>query len=215
MLEVYVQVTPPPRSYSARFARENFSRADFENLIDGAGLFGERIIVRGENLLADDSAAIELLPRLVGSPNLFCLIEDELSAAVAKEVRAAGGKLSQKPIVKARPSFNVFALSDTFAARERKKLWVIYQRALHLGLPAEEIFWKFQWAVKNLLLAKAGEENLKGLNPFVAGRMRAAAKNFTRAELQNLSRQLITLFHGARRGERDLEIGLEKLILGL
>ncbi len=223
MLEVYLKTKPKAEVYAARFSRENFSRAALEELIEAKSLFGEKLVVRGEDLIANFGPEIaELLPRLAESPTKFVLIEEELAVPLAKKITKLGGKIleaclavGQAKSPKLKAGFNPFALSDALGARDRKKLWVLYQRALLAGFPAEEIFWKFQWQIKNLLLAKAGEENLRGLNPFVASKARAAAKNYETAELQNLSRGLVTMLSLSRRGESDLEIALERLILGL
>ncbi len=216
MLEIYVKTRPKAQEYTARLNRENFSRAQLEELIDGNSLFGEKLVVQGEDLIANFEVEIEeLLTRLVESDTKFVLTEEELAAALNKKVIKFGGTVKEAKPAVSKPSFNVFALSDALGARDRKKLWVTYEKALMTGLPAEEIFWKFQWQIKNLLLVKAGPENLKTLNPFVASKAEAAAKNFETEELKSLSRDLVEIFHAFRRGEKDLEIGLEKLILAL
>ena len=221
MLEIYVKTRPPSTllgtgKFTAKFNRENFSRAALEELIDGNSLFGEKLSVHGEDLLANFETEIEeLFSRLVESQTKFVFIEEELGAPLAKKIIKLGGLIKEAKPVTSKPSFNVFALSDALGARDRKKLWVTFEKALMCGLPAEEIFWKFQWQIKNLLLVKAGPENVKTLNPFVASKAEFAAKNYETEELKTLSRELVGIFHASRRGERDLEVGLERLILSL
>ena len=50
--------------------------------------------------------------------------------------------------------YNPFAICDAFAEKNKAKAWTIYQQALRRGIPAEEVFFKILWQIKNLLLVK-------------------------------------------------------------
>ena len=118
------------------------------------------------------------------------------------------------------PAYNPFAICDAFAEKNKAKTWTIYQQALRQGIPAEEVFFKIIWQIKNLLMVKklmnAGIDNVikeTGLHAFVAGKAMKAAKNFTEDELVNYSYEMLKIYHEERRGESELPIELEKLLI--
>ena len=122
-------------------------------------------------------------------------------------------KLSELPV------YNPFAICDAFAEKNKAKMWIIYQQALRRGIPADEVFFKILWQVKNLLLVKklatAGVADItkeSGLKPFVAGKAIKAAKNFSEDELINYSYEMLKIYHEERRGELELPIEFEKIL---
>mgnify|MGYP001590702094 CR=1 FL=1 len=118
------------------------------------------------------------------------------------------------------PAYNPFAICDAFAEKNKAKAWMIYQQALRQGIPAEEVFFKVLWQIKNLLMVKklinAGVANIikeTGLHAFVASKAIKAAKNFSEEELINYSYEMLKIYHEERRGESELPIELEKLLI--
>ena len=116
--------------------------------------------------------------------------------------------------------YNPFAICDAFAEKNKAKAWTIYQQALRQGIPAEEVFFKILWQIKNLLMVKkmmnAGVANIAketGLHAFVAGKAARAAKNFSEAELTGYSYEMLRIYHEERRGISELEIEFEKLLI--
>ncbi|MDP3875316.1 MAG: hypothetical protein Q8Q22_02240 [bacterium] len=112
--------------------------------------------------------------------------------------------------------FNIFALTDALGARQRKEAWILYQKALSLGLSAEEIFFKIVWQVKSMLIASktknVGETDMK---MFPYSKAKSFLKNFKSGELEKLSESLAIGYHRARRGEAEIETLVEKLLLSL
>ena len=116
--------------------------------------------------------------------------------------------------------YNPFAICDAFAEKNKAKTWIIYQQALRQGIPAEEVFFKILWQIKNLLLVKklatAGVADItkeSGLKPFVVGKAIKAAQKFSEEELENYSYEMLKIYHEKRRGELDLEIEFEKMLI--
>lgn len=116
--------------------------------------------------------------------------------------------------------YNPFAIGDAFAEKNKVKAWMIYQQALRQGIPAEEVFFKILWQIKNLLLIKkliiAKVKNLEketGLHPFVIKKAVRAAENFNEEELINYSYEMVRIYHKERRGESELPIELEKMLI--
>lgn len=130
------------------------------------------------------------------------------------QLGSSASKLSETP------AYNPFVICDAFAEKNKVKTWIIYQRALRQGIPAEEVFFKILWQIKNLLLVKklinaevSDVSKESGLKPFVAGKAIKAAKNFTEEELINYSYEMLKIYHKERRGESELPIEFEKFIL--
>ncbi len=120
------------------------------------------------------------------------------------------------------PNANPFAICDAVANKDRKKAWLLLQLAILNGVAAEEIFWKIWWQVKNLLVVKrlseekvVNAEKESGLKPYPFKKALFAVKNFSSSELENLSWDLVDLFHKSKISQMDMEIGLEKLIVNL
>lgn len=117
-------------------------------------------------------------------------------------------------------TYNPFSIGDAIANKQKRKAWILLQGAFLEGVPAEEIFWKIWWQIKNLLLVKKLSESKvrniekeSGLHPFVIKKALLAIKNFSSQELNELSWKMVDLYHKSKRGIIDLELGLEKFII--
>jgi len=119
--------------------------------------------------------------------------------------------------IKAKHSdFNVFTLTDAIGNRNKKEAWILYQKALASGLVAEEIFWKIVWIVKSMLLASQTKNYLETeMKEFPYIKAKGFSKNFSKAELENLSESLVVGYHNTRRGKEEIETLVEKMLLSL
>lgn len=185
------------------------------------GLFGGPTIFVFDGIL-EKKAEQELVAHVVGdlarSPNHMLIFEP----ALAKEHREALAGYAKEILdcsvqkVGEKPSFNIFALGDALGERKKKDLWVLYQKAQVHDIEPEEICGTLFWSVKNMALMKdgvAGDD--AGLNPFVAKKTRTFAKNYTRTEIVDLSRALMSAYHEAHRGGEPMTVALERFILNL
>lgn len=123
----------------------------------------------------------------------------------------------EKPLLDNRGrEFNIFALTDAIGARDKKRAWILFQQALGAGISAEKIFFKIVWQVKSMLIASrtknVGETDMK---PFPYSKAKSFLKNFSNSELQSLSLDLVTGYYLACRGEGEIEILAEKMLLSL
>jgi DNA polymerase III delta subunit len=117
---------------------------------------------------------------------------------------------------KARPEFNVFALTDAIGSRNKREAWVLYHKALASGLVPEELFYKVQWQVKTMLLAtktKTAEE--ADMKSYPYSKAKGFLKNFKPGELEKLSEDLVRGYHEVRRGNEETETFVEKTLLSL
>lgn len=201
---------------------DSFSVERFEELVVGQSLFGQKFIVFGDYWLENNLAPALLADKfaeLVQSANTFLFLEGALPIELrrlAEKHQALIHEFKGKNAPDKYSSFNIFRLTESLAARDRRLAWLLFHQALAAGFSAEEIFWKFVWQMKNLLLVKQmGNRPIKILKPFVAEKVRRAASNFSAVELAKLSRSLLELYHRARRGQSEFDLGLEQIILEL
>ncbi len=159
-------------------------------------------------------AVIALAEPLAASSNVFVVAEGKLLAADAKPLRAAAAEYHEVKGVPAGAAFNVFALGDALANRDKKTLWVLLMRAQGAGLSAESIIGTLFWQLKNMRLAaltgSAAEADLK---PFVYNKAKRGAARYKATELEELSASLVSLYHDAHLGLCDIDIALERWAL--
>lgn len=118
---------------------------------------------------------------------------------------------------------NIFHLTDAFGSKDKRRAWVLYQKALLSGFPAEEVFWKLSWQVKNILLVKRMSEELRKsaeeiieeskIKPFVVKNCLSFARNFETDKLNALYLELVDIYHNVRRGKMEFETSVEKFLL--
>jgi DNA polymerase III delta subunit len=210
-----------PEGQVFQFATDTFNLEQFQELIAGQDMFGNKRLVVGDSL-GEYELAAEFLDKnaaeIIASPTVFALWEDALSAAQKKKLEKLGAKLEEctAPEVKPAVDFNLFTITDAWGDRAREKAWTLFATALFKGVAPEEVFWKLVWQTKNLLLLKkTANPAATGLKPFVIQKTSRQLKNFSVPELEQLSSSLVTLWHEARRGRVDFEVGLERLILSI
>lgn len=168
-------------------AEEIVSRAQSESL------FGESRTYVGVSLMEDEARAealIDMFPALARSPHLF-LFEEESGAALAKAVEKAGGSVIKAKAEAKKEASDPFALANALGKRDRKNLWLLYRKAIDEGASPEQLVGMLAWKARQML-AKEGTEGAK-----------------------KLSRDIVAVYHESRRGEGDMELLLERLILTL
>ena len=92
--------------------------------------------------------------------------------------------------------FNFYSLSAAIERRDKKRAWVLMQRAFLSGISGEELFWRsIVWKVKDML--------------------KSHSQKYKKEELINLSEKLVIIYHEARRGNLEFDLALEKIIITL
>src|SRR3989344_461017 len=123
------------------------------------------------------------------------------------------GLFSDKNIKK---KFNIFTLTDALGRRDKKGFWVLYQKAKLNNVSDEEVHGILFWQIKNMLLSfDAKDAEAAGLNDFVFRKSLGFTKNYSYNELKKLLRELVFLYHDARKGIHKIDIALERFILSI
>lgn len=220
--EFLVQREKFPEAPVFDLAGENLTREELQEAVYARPLLGGGAIAFFDQLSIKSpliSFVTENLTSLAKSDNLFVFWEDEKGEALAELVAMVGGGVKEfKPTtdkkLSSQESVNIFAVADALGNRDRKQTWLLYHDALRHGVPAEEVFWKFAWKVKTLLLvATAPPGSPLPLKPYPLSQAKRQLKNYKLTELVSLSSRLVKLYHDARRGLADFDLNLERLIL--
>lgn len=191
-----------------------------DELLGSQGLFESKNIILGKDLFAETEVRTIVQARLealADSPNVFLFEEGKLQAATVKKVKKhAESVFGFEKAMKSEEGQNRFAFADALGRKNKKDLWVEYQKALYEGSRAEELHGLLFWQVKSMILAKeAKSPEEAGMKPFPYKKSKQFANNFNEGDLENFSKELVALYHDAHRGYFRLKDGLEKWILDL
>lgn len=203
------------------FHSESWSEEKFEELINGQNIFGNKLAVICDHLLSNVEAGEFVAKRvedLVNSPNNFLFLETEISKELLKKLEKVGAKLESfdlKQVAdKEQSGFNLFLITDALAAKNRKQAWLLLAEALESGVNAEDIYWKFVWQIKNLLLVKSmGDKQITSMKPYPLSKAKSYVKNYKIEELRDLSSRLLAIYSDSRKGKQDFATALERLVL--
>jgi DNA polymerase III delta subunit len=200
---------------------DNWNLARFDELVHSRGLFEQKSIIFASRLLENKDAKEETSSRLseiAKSENVFIFLESKIDKALLLEVNEVAEKVFvfEKKDAQKAEFFNVFSLADAFGARDRKSLWVLYQKALRENVSAEEISGILFWQIKSIMLAqKTNSASEAGISPFVFQKAKRYSRNFSADEIKTSASKLISLYHDSHRGLVDFETGLERFALSL
>lgn len=195
---------------------EGWSQAQFEELVGGRGLFVAKYIVVLDGVFENEEAKefiLDVLPEMQEAEHIFVMREGKVDKPTLKKLEKYAEKTQELTASEKKKEFNIFALADSFAARDTKKAWgKLLEAQEHERL--ENIHGALFFQVKALLLAKTCKSAKEaGLNPFPYQKAKKHAGKFTEEELRLFSRNLVSLYHDAHRGKVDLGIGLEQFVL--
>ena len=201
-----------------KITTENWSEAQFEELISSQGLFEQKYIVVLDFLFGDKIVKEYILDRLdtmQKAEHWFLLLDGKLDVASSKKIE----KFSYKTQVfeqaeKKKESPIIFSITDKLMSKDKKNLWISYVDLIRQGIASEEIHGVFFWAVKNMIIAgKVGSQKESGLAPYSYSKALSGGRNYKSDELSAMSSDLVKMTHKVRQGLGDLDIMIEKWIL--
>ncbi|PIT90841.1 hypothetical protein COU17_03555 [Candidatus Kaiserbacteria bacterium CG10_big_fil_rev_8_21_14_0_10_49_17] len=206
-----------PNALFFRITDEDEKNISLDELIQSQGLFERKYIVLLDHILKSELGEIVLneLKSIAASEHVFIILEGKLIKKDLSKIEKHAEKVQEyRKKEAAKEEFNRFALTDALGARNRERLWCLYQHARDRGAAAEELHGLLFWQVKAMLLAlHSNTTEEAGLKPFPYKKAKEALRNYSEAELKNRAAQLVALPHESRRGAFDFAIGLEQWIL--
>lgn len=179
--------------------------------VDSVDLFsGLRLIIIEDTIFDDVSQHIEALQQ---SHNHFVLHTKPLTVAQKKTCVGVPVVSCLSP-KKTEPTFNTFALTDALVARDKKNLWILYQKARRSGVTEHEIVPILIWQLKTMLLVAQTSVSESGLKPFVYNKTKKSLEKYTLSEIDALYTRFVSMYHNARR-DTVLDLELERAILSI
>lgn len=174
--------------------------SSLEEHIDATSLFGDTIIISCVQLGDTGSSKevlVTLLPKLETSNNIFIIDEPFADVHFINKLTKVSKKLINAKEEKVKDT-SVFALCDSFAKRDKRQAWVDF---IHLKEKGEgeaiqgALWWKFQQVWQD---TKAGRRTA-----------------YTLPECERIGGDIVRASIKAHRGELDLMIELERIIISI
>lgn len=164
----------------------------------------------------DMAAATEgSLEELAESLNTFIVLEGPLLAAAKKKHEKHAAEIKEFQAEK-NERFNSFALAESLASKDKRRLWVLLQDAKLSGLREEEIIGMLWWQLKALRLAAQTKDATEaGMKDFPYNKAKRALVKFAPGEVDQLAQSLLELYHDGHAGVRELDLALERWVLTL
>ncbi|MDP6387913.1 MAG: hypothetical protein QGG63_01390 [Candidatus Pacebacteria bacterium] len=213
-------VKKPDASF-IRVDTENFDEERITEFIGGQGLFKNKYVIVFDNLFEEKQmkdAILKKLKEISQSQNIFIFLEEKLNKTELNRFKKYAEKIqkfSKKSIVE-KKKFDIFSLTNAFGRRDKKGLWVLYQKAKLNNVSDEEIHGILFWQIKSIILSLNAQSAMEsGLNPFVFRKSFGFLKNYSESELKKFSNSLVSLYHDTRKGIHEMDTALERFILGI
>ncbi len=203
-----------------KITSENWSDAQFDELLVARGLFEQKYTVVLDNIFEKKDYKDYVLERLDGmqeSEQIFLMLESSVDSPSLKKIEK-NAKQVQEFVKAENKKFlpSIFTVADGLLQKDKKSLWISYIDFINKGTAPEEIHGIFFWQVKNMILtSRATSSNDTGLSPFVYKNALTGARKYKTEELTKMSGELMDMTHRVRQGEGEMEVMLEKWVLGL
>jgi len=207
-----------PNAELFKINSERWDENDLDELIKSQGLFEKKYTVVLDNVFEKENAKEVVLDKLEDmqkSEQIFLVLESAVNADVVKKFEKYSEKVQKFEKIEKKDKFKIFWVADGLLQKDKKSLWVSYLEALSKGAVAEEIHGIFFWQIKNMILAsRSTSQTETGLAPFPYKNALTGSRKYKIEELQQMSSELVEITHKVRRGEGEIEVMLEKWILG-
>jgi hypothetical protein len=188
--------------------------------LGGQTLFNEAVCVIVHSFFEDvtrQATFVSDLARFIESKTQFVFVEREILSplkAILKKNKIESEEFFLDSKKETNP-FNVFSLGDALISRDKKLLWVLYEKAKRANLTGEDILNTLNWQIKNLyLVSKTADTSKLTLKPFVVQKTKRGLSAYSKEEIQKLAVRFTNIFHEGRRGA-DVDALLEETILSI
>src|SRR3989338_7014954 len=169
------------KSEVVRFGEGGEAFANVGSYLSARGLFASKVSLILDRPLDDPGGAAlftpERIQELADAGALVIAIAPDIHSDVLKNIRIGKTVVVEEFELKEKdnePAPNVFALTDAFAAGDRKKSWILYRQMIEDGASAEEIHGALSWQARAMVLAtktKSAEE--AGMKSYPYGKAKA------------------------------------------
>lgn len=195
---------------------EQYEAGQLTTAVGETSLFGGQEVYLIDTPVGALAEEVEtLLTDMAASPNTFVVIEGTLLAPAKKRYTQVTDDVTEYKAAAAE-RFDVFALAEALARKDKKSLWLLLQQARQAGLSAEEIIGTLWWQIKSLRLAAVTRSAAEaGMKDYPYRKAQSALVKFAPGQLLALSHSLLTVYHQGHAGEVDTFTALEQWCLEL
>ncbi len=197
----------------------NISKSLLIELCGSQGLFEQKYIVHMKDVFADEASkaiTFEFLKDIAESDNVFIVTDGSILKKDFTKIEKHTAKVWEHVAKeKFEAKENIFNITNYLLARDKKNLWIEFQK-LKGVFAVEEIHGTLFWCFKNIaLVARSKNVEETGLKPFVYSNTQRAVAKFSLEEIDEKLWSLTKILGDSRRGEGELEVLLEKWVLGV
>ena len=174
--------------------------AMLEPLISATSLFGDKVVanvIQVMDVASSRDELIRLLPQMKESKNIFIIDEPFADANRIKRLEKYSEKLFDARGEKIK-DVDVFTLCNLFARRDKKGVWLEWMNVKDKESPEAiqgALWWKFGTMWQDVRAGKPSK--------------------FTIQECEDIGGRLVKSSILAHRGERDLKVELEAILLSI
>ena len=179
-----------------RISSKEITQGLINDYANNQSLFGKVNTIIIENIFSESDVIFSRkdLEVLKDSKTVFIFLEDKmLCSEVKKYSKYATIEHFEEKKVSQTSKFNIFSIADAFGRGDKIGTWVLYNKAIEMGIEPEPISGILFWKVKSMILN--------------------GTRVFSVKDLRAQSSRIVSLYHLAHRGECDMTIGLEQFIL--
>lgn len=169
-------------------------------LIEAGSLFGDKVVTHLVQVLEKAEAreyVYDQLSAMQESQNIFFIDEPFADANRMKKLEKFSEKLFDAREEKTREA-TPFALCDAFARRDKKSVWVEWMKLRDIETPEAiqgALWWRFQSVWSDARSGKPGK--------------------YTLLECEEIGKKIMRSSIEAHRGEKDLKVELETILLSI
>jgi DNA polymerase III delta subunit len=200
----------------SRFSDVSFDPALASDALGAQNLFGGGNIVVFESLLDHAEGEVFYRTMLPLTQNTVFLREAEVNKDFLLFLNDIAEVSEFTPVKKFKKPENSFALADAIGARDKKTVWVEFEKVRRQGAAMEEVHGTIFWAFKSMYItATVSKEEAfaTGMKDYTYRTYLNFSKKYLHAELKERLGELKEMYHLAHRGEGELDILLEQFLL--
>ena len=211
-----------PYSLYVRFDESSFDIANVRDALSGGGMFNPWNILIFEDILEHEEGEFfyeSILPEFVDTEHHIYIQEKKLAKKILEKFKDRAIILEFSAPKKKEIPQNNFAIADAIGVKDKKNIWVEFEKARRAGRVMEELHGTIFWAFKSIYICKTMEKEealATGMKDFTFRTYKNYAKNYLVDDLEKKLTQLKEMYHDAHRsGGGDLDILLERFLLSI
>jgi hypothetical protein len=193
---VDVAKTREPDLVHVRVTADTWDFGEVVSYISAQGLFVEKVLVALDGVFEGEAKEemLSLIKDFSASNNVFLLILGDAPKTLLTKLEKHAAKIYtfHKKEEKKDTPWNVFEIGNAWEAKNPLKTWIAYHEARARGIE--------------------GEVLLGILHATIRRGLEKGSKTRSKNELLSSSREVLFLYHAARRGEWELNVALEHFL---